>query len=374
MNNDWIEHQRRRWMRNAAHLHVRHDAHRFAPPVSARSFYARDACWDPLGALERKYSPDQPRIPAGNPDGGQWTTGDAGSGVSIALPMGRLVANEIGAGESGAEEGPLVQVAGGSRSGGIRGGRYGGNFPGATYGQLIRLDLNVARTENTLTEIRRYDPNWQPRSESLISTSMDGVGSIEGEIRKSEARAEEAEAHLQQLRTGIGGNFGPPLDSESSPSTPAFDGQMWISMYRAANNMPDLFGNPTWPRDNGTVASADIDGKFYFGTNSGAPPYTHQDDISARQMRANLVSKYPTVMDTENLGRTPNDALFHAEATLLLRAARENGGTLAGKSIEIHTDREVCESCQTVLPYLAKELGSPTVMIVDPSDQKFLIP
>jgi hypothetical protein len=28
--------------------------------------------------FRRKYSPDQPRVPAGNPDGGQWT--DAGGG------------------------------------------------------------------------------------------------------------------------------------------------------------------------------------------------------------------------------------------------------------------------------------------------------
>jgi len=27
----------------------------------------------------RKYDPDQPRVPAGNPDGGQWTSGDADS-------------------------------------------------------------------------------------------------------------------------------------------------------------------------------------------------------------------------------------------------------------------------------------------------------
>ena len=26
-------------------------------------------------ALERRYAPDQPRVPAGNPDGGQWTLG-----------------------------------------------------------------------------------------------------------------------------------------------------------------------------------------------------------------------------------------------------------------------------------------------------------
>ena len=33
-----------------------------------------------LRRLRRKYSPDQPRVPAGNPDGGQWTDG-GGSGA-----------------------------------------------------------------------------------------------------------------------------------------------------------------------------------------------------------------------------------------------------------------------------------------------------
>jgi guanyl-specific ribonuclease Sa len=33
-----------------------------------------------LRAALKKYSADQPRVPAGNPDGGQWTTGDGGSG------------------------------------------------------------------------------------------------------------------------------------------------------------------------------------------------------------------------------------------------------------------------------------------------------
>ena len=31
-------------------------------------------------ALKKKYSPDQPRVPSGSPDGGQWTGGGGGSG------------------------------------------------------------------------------------------------------------------------------------------------------------------------------------------------------------------------------------------------------------------------------------------------------
>jgi len=41
-------------------------------------------------ALERRYSPDQPRVAAGNPDGGQWTSG--GGASSRALLSGARVA------------------------------------------------------------------------------------------------------------------------------------------------------------------------------------------------------------------------------------------------------------------------------------------
>ncbi len=36
--------------------------------------------------LERRYAPDQPRVPAGNSDGGQWTDGDGGNGRQGSQP------------------------------------------------------------------------------------------------------------------------------------------------------------------------------------------------------------------------------------------------------------------------------------------------
>lgn len=59
--------QRARWLRPDAHRWIRPDAARFLVPGT-----------DPLKvfpALQRKFSPDQPRVPAGSPDGGQWTDG-----------------------------------------------------------------------------------------------------------------------------------------------------------------------------------------------------------------------------------------------------------------------------------------------------------
>ncbi|SEL99783.1 hypothetical protein SAMN04515666_106398 [Bosea lupini] len=34
--------------------------------------------------LARKYNPDQPRVPAGNTGGGQWTSGGGGGGPALA--------------------------------------------------------------------------------------------------------------------------------------------------------------------------------------------------------------------------------------------------------------------------------------------------
>jgi hypothetical protein len=43
-----------------------------------------------------KYSPDQPRVPAGNPDGGQWTSGDDGGGSpSASTTASNTTANGI---------------------------------------------------------------------------------------------------------------------------------------------------------------------------------------------------------------------------------------------------------------------------------------
>src|SRR4051794_7170311 len=49
-------------------------------------------------AEEAKYSPSQPRVPAGNPRGGRWTDrSGGGQSADIAQPMGNV---EIGAGSS----------------------------------------------------------------------------------------------------------------------------------------------------------------------------------------------------------------------------------------------------------------------------------
>jgi hypothetical protein len=62
----------------------------------------------------------------------------------------------------------------------------------------------------------------------------------------------------------------------------------------------------------------------------------------------------------------PLDALWHAEANALLRAAEPYGGSLLGGSVSVVVDRQLCRSCDEVLPYMGLQLGNPTVRFHDP--------
>lgn len=106
---------------------------------------------------------------------------------------------------------------------------------------------------------------------------------------------------------------------------------------------------------------------FQRGANSELRVYTSADFAAAKKLRDTLVRKYPDELSTENLGRMPNNALFHAETTVLLRAAERAGGTLAGRTLTIYGDTQVCPNCKQVLPYVGLELGNPTVTFVDPN-------
>jgi hypothetical protein len=285
-------------------------------------------------ALKYGYNPNQPRVPKGEEGAGQWTA---------------LGGTQVAAG------GPAVAWR-------VRLNRA--DFPGATNGQLVRLELNIARTEAALQKIREYDPNWQPRTASLTTP-----GSIDGAISHSGERALEAEARLQQLRTGIGGNRGSALDNlpQGASSPRAFDGAAWIAAYRSVNNSSDLFGRPTWPADRDTVAVARLDGDVYFGVSSGvgAPKYTTLDRRDAESWRWELYSKRGEANESDNIGGIPYNSAYHAEAAAMFRAYRGNGNSLADKYLEVHVDREMCRSCDLTLPKLGLRLGNPTVTFVN---------
>jgi hypothetical protein len=155
-DDSYLRHQRQRWMRHDAHLWIRPDAARWLPPgMDAAEVYptlarkpdaAKAAAFETeiaagyrllavlreevaslraelarRRALEGKYSPTQPRMPAGNPRGGQWTDRSGGQGAvaspsqdtgpsqdpDLAQPMGSV---DLGAVSGSSELGDLFQI------------------------------------------------------------------------------------------------------------------------------------------------------------------------------------------------------------------------------------------------------------------------
>jgi hypothetical protein len=133
-----------------------------------------------------------------------------------------------------------------------------------------------------------------------------------------------------------------------------------IEAYRSDKGLWDLFGERV-----GVVTVTTVGGKQIFGSNSTSPTYARADRVSADAVRSILIDKYPVTFKGERPGEKPNDAFYHAEATVLLRAAVANGGTLTGQTLEVYSDRPMCNSCRAALPYLGLELGNPTVTFID---------
>lgn len=156
-----------------------------------------------LRRIERKYDPNQPRVPKGNPDGGKWTTdgasdaGKDGGGsvdpivLSDAVPVGGTDAPLA----SNRPRGPVV-VRIGTRTFELEGG------------QAARFVEAQSSADAATARVRELDRNWKPTT-SLTET-------VEGQISAYRAAAREADARLGELaRAGIGQG---PYVGESIPA------------------------------------------------------------------------------------------------------------------------------------------------------------
>lgn len=301
----WVEHQRKRWTRPNAHLWIRHDAYRFAPPGAPRwvgKDVVRYFCSNPasdspaqsfdgeveldlaaeraallrfkseLASLKaelkfrrllhaRKYSPDQPRVPAGNPDGGQWTSSEGtDSGVGRHDP--RVISDAT----PDNEWKPGAQYAA-NRPRGSGPIRIGGRLVEIEPGQAARLAEAEARAQGAIARVRELDPNWRPRPSTYES--------VEGLIRTHEAEAQEAQARAAELaRRGIGPG---PFAFESIPAR-GFDRNFTSEERREINRIGSQFGCHT-------CGTSDP------GTRTGNWILDHQDPTALRSPRS--PSLYP---------------------------------------------------------------------------------
>jgi hypothetical protein len=131
-----------------------------------------------LRAALKKYSPDQPRVPAGNPDGGQWTNeSKAGSetpSVSVSSPVAGPTDASVDAEASiserptqyaALETGPVTDETGAVSPNHRQGVRYAGT--------AVEIDASA------LTGIDNIDETTR-RLAKILARSVDEVGHVAG--------------------------------------------------------------------------------------------------------------------------------------------------------------------------------------------------
>jgi hypothetical protein len=192
---DWIAHQRERWMPPRAQrclrpaqvwtapraklfgslqpiesdaidneIAERESAERHAELLQIRgelaSIKTELKFWCFSNDLKANFNPNQPRVPAGNAGGGQWTGGGGHTDFSAS---GRRLT------------GP----------------------PKGTPAQQARLQIAEARARDATRRVRELDPNWRPKPSAYET--------MEGRIAAAQAEAREAQARIAELsRLGIG--------------------------------------------------------------------------------------------------------------------------------------------------------------------------
>jgi len=199
IHSGWQAREQRRWLRNDAHRWLRPDHARFEKPQR----------------IERKYNPNQPRVPAGNRDGGQWTSGSSDEGAATVFPfilpdldglqeeadfalldeIDETYFEDFGLDSFIAEESEAEFSSTRRRSGTHF---INGQWLEATPAQAARYEAANARAREAIGRVRVLDPNWRP------APSAYGIG-IESEISRANGLANEAQSRITDLsRVGIG--------------------------------------------------------------------------------------------------------------------------------------------------------------------------
>lgn len=168
--------------------------------------------------LRAKFNANQPRVPPGNPTGGQWTSGGGGGGVDASEPQsveaflagfreslaasgetlddhsaGRAQLDdaqpETGTTAGEAPDGTPVEEAN-SRRGGTGNQRF---LAEATPGQLARFEASRIATETEIARVRELNPAYEPRP------TLSSPRNVEEAIRGNEYEARAARDEIQRL-------------------------------------------------------------------------------------------------------------------------------------------------------------------------------
>ena len=144
-------------------------------------------------ALKAGFDPNQPRVPAGNPDGEQWTrvVGGVSPGGTAQPVLSDATPDDLWIpGAQYAQNAPRGPYSG---RGPIL---INGQWVQPSPGQAALLAALDARADSAIRRVQDIFPTWRPTA-SLYST-------VEGRIAAARAEAEQAEARIAEFqRVGV---------------------------------------------------------------------------------------------------------------------------------------------------------------------------
>jgi hypothetical protein len=180
---------------------MRADAHRFLR-ADWRRYMRVGRNHDPVfrffEKIECKYSPDQPRVPRGSSNGGQWTS-EGASGRNDPRIMSDATSDHVG---------PNTQYAQNRPRGGFASVIINGQRVEPTLGQQARLAIVEAQARAAIQRVKEVDPRWQPTPSAYES--------VEGLIQSYQSDVAQAQNRISELQqVGIGPG---PFAGESIPA------------------------------------------------------------------------------------------------------------------------------------------------------------
>jgi hypothetical protein len=166
-------------------------------------------------ALDEKYSPTQPRIPAGNPRGGQWTDGSGGQNAgqaigqdagqrdlaSLTQPMGNV---DIGDVTGSSELGDLFNIAPADTR--VDGVQLAGDLPEGLGGDAPEIPQEKPGTSSQRTGYLRAALNWIARNAvagEIYAGMMNNVEWLKDYHDLVQAARDEPKT-FEELQQGVG--------------------------------------------------------------------------------------------------------------------------------------------------------------------------
>jgi hypothetical protein len=282
LHDTWLARRRARWVRSNAQLFMRPDAARFLqlgaqrhlrPGLKNRVLPEFRDWFGLVPEGKANFNPSQPRVPKGNPDGGQWTDASGSSGGEAGR-AGRNDPRVISDATPDNEWRPGAQYASNAPRGPYSG--YGpiyvnGRPAVGTPGQQAALAAAEARAQLAISRVQEILPRWKP--------SFGFYDTINGRIEHAKSQAQQAESYYREMQ-----NYGIIPGPFAGGSIPARGPERHFTAAEIrANN------------SHGAMSGCHICGTSNPGTRSGNWGMDHQppSSVNSRRLPQRL---FPTCM------------------------------------------------------------------------------